>query len=78
MAVSNDVGNMVGFVDKRAGRGGTVVIPATSTNYDDVASLRARLTAISATSYSPARLDIMTENDMIYALRLADDAGGVG
>lgn len=39
--------------------------------------MRARLQAISATTYSDAQLDLMTENDMIYALRLADAPGSV-
>jgi hypothetical protein len=78
MAVANDLGNLLGYVDKRAGRGGTMNIPASAiANYRDIAGLRARLTAINATSYSSARLDSMTENDMIYALRLNDDAAGI-
>lgn len=35
-------------------------------------AMRARLTAISGTSYSAARLNQMTYNDMIYALRVHD------
>src|SRR5580765_3437927 len=34
--------------------------------------LRARLQGINATTYSNAELDKMTENDMIYALRLVE------
>lgn len=45
----------------------------TPANYSNVAALDARLTAISATTYSQANLDRMTINDKIYALRLADD-----
>lgn len=36
-------------------------------------SLRARLTEINATTYSAAQLDIMTENDMVYAIRVNDE-----
>jgi hypothetical protein len=40
-------------------------------------SLRARLQAINATTYSNAQLDMMTENDMLYALRLVEAPGSV-
>lgn len=40
-------------------------------------AMRARLTAISGVSYSAARLDAMTTNDMIYALRVHDNLAGV-
>jgi hypothetical protein len=39
--------------------------------------LRNRLGSISATTYSSAELDKMTENDMIYALRLYEAPGSV-
>jgi hypothetical protein len=42
----------------------------TSANYADIGTLRARLIAI---GYTAASLDKMNENDMIYAVRLADD-----
>ncbi len=44
---------------------------------DTIDDLRTRLKAISGTSYSDARLDLMTENDMIYALRVHDAAGSL-
>lgn len=40
-------------------------------NTSDITRMRARLTAIHA-SYTPARLDDLTVNDMIYAIRLND------
>lgn len=46
---------------------------ATPANYASISALRARLTAISATTYTPAVLEGMTVNDMIYAVRLNDD-----
>lgn len=46
-------------------------------NYKDVAALRARLTAINAAYYTTGRLNDMTENDMVYAVRLNDDAAGI-
>ena len=46
-------------------------------NIQTIDAARARLTAISATSYTTARLDAMTFNDMIYAIRAHDAAGTV-
>ena len=41
-------------------------------NSNSVDAMRARLTAINATTYSATELDKMTVNDMLYAIRLAD------
>lgn len=41
-------------------------------NTDTLADMRARLQAISATTYSDTELNKMTWNDMVYAIRLAD------
>lgn len=46
-------------------------------NYASIAALDTRLTAISATIYSQAQLDKMTDNDKVYALRLNDDPGTI-
>lgn len=56
------------------GNGADITTPA---NYASVAAMRARLTAISGTTYSSANLDIMSVNDMIYALRVNDDATSI-
>ncbi len=73
-----DIGNRQKVVDKRAGRGTTTSpLTTTDTNARDITAMRARLTAISATTYTAARLNIMTENDMMYALRMSDDLAGV-
>jgi len=73
-----DIGNRQKVVDKRAGRGTTASpLTTTDTNARDITAMRARLTAISATTYTAARLNIMTENDMMYALRMSDDLAGV-
>lgn len=40
---------------------------------DSVAAMRSRLTAIDGTTFSSARLDVMTANDMMYAIRLLDE-----
>ena len=37
-----------------------------------IEAMRARLKAISAANYTDARLNAMTMNDMVYAIRLAD------
>ena len=49
----------------------------TNANIITGAALRARLTAISAASYSSTRLDAMTYNDMVYAVRVHDDLASV-
>jgi hypothetical protein len=72
-----DTANFVRVTDKRAGTGFTSTPFATKANYTDIADMRARLTAISGTIYTAARLDQMTQNDMVYAIRLNDDAAGI-
>lgn len=47
------------------------------TNMDSIANMRARLQTINATLYTNAYLNTMTENDMRYAIRLADQAGTI-
>lgn len=42
-----------------------------------VDDMRARLKAISGTTYSDAQLDLMTYNDLVYAIRLNDAPGSV-
>lgn len=68
----------VGFIDKRRSAGQTETTDiGTPANYLTHEALDARLTAISATSYSAKRLRQMTQNDKIYAIRLNDDAAGI-
>lgn len=71
-----DIGNL-GFTDKRHTQGKTTVNIATPANYVSVSALKTRLTAISGTTFTAARLNTMTKNDMLYALRLNDDSAGV-
>lgn len=70
-----------GYTDRRdstaAAAVGSVSLAATPLNYVDITKLRARLTAANAGRYTSAYLDIMTLNDMIYALRVTDDPGGI-
>lgn len=47
------------------------------TDYVTVTALRARLTAIDGTYYTAARLNAMTYNDMVYAVRLNDSPATV-
>ncbi len=44
---------------------------------DDIYDLDARLIALDSTTYTQARIDTMTPNDKIYALRTLDDAGSL-
>jgi len=50
---------------------------ATAANYADVNALRTRLAAINGSYYTAARLNSMTKNDMVYAVRLNDDATSI-
>lgn len=67
----------LGFVDKRRGRDFQGQTIAEAANMGSVSALRARLTAINSTTFTAARLNAMTVNDMVYALRMhsADVAG---
>jgi hypothetical protein len=73
------VKNRLGIVDKRMGQGNSATQHSgtTETNTKDVTSMRARLAAINGAYYTSAMLDKMTTNDMLYAIRLNDEAGSV-
>lgn len=43
------------------------------TDYVSVSALRTRLAAIDGTYYTAARLNTLTYNDMVYAVRLNDN-----
>ena len=68
--------NPIGFIDKRRTQASNDT-PLVAANYEDVAGLRTRLTAINAAYYTSTRLNQMTKNDMVYAVRLADDAASI-
>lgn len=74
-----DLGTTGDFVDKRLGRGNTGTdVTAEAANYRNVTALRTRLAALNAGYYTTARLETMTENDMVYALRQASaDSAGI-
>ena len=67
------------YVDKRTGRGitGTSSSSSEYANQATIGSLKARLTALDSTSFTAARLATMTENDMIYALRVRQESAGI-
>jgi len=65
------------FLDKRRGRGVNTSVLATPANYGSVALAEARLVAFNAAYYTTARLNQMPYNDLMYALRQADDAAGI-
>ncbi|MFF5977075.1 hypothetical protein ACFY7C_36845 [Streptomyces sp. NPDC012769] len=46
---------------------------STPANYVSISSLRSRLATINAAYYTTAMLDMMSVNDMVYALRMSDD-----
>jgi hypothetical protein len=73
----SEIENIFGVTDKRRTLGQAANNLVADANYVDVAALRARLTAINAVSYSVARLNTMTKNDMVYAVRLNDDLAGI-
>lgn len=76
---NNDIANHMGFVAKNkvslAGDSGSGV--ATPANYASISSMRTRLAAANGSYYTSAMLDAMTENDMVYALRVIDDSGTI-
>lgn len=64
----------LGLVDKRVGRGRTGVQGQTEiNNMTSISVMRTRLAALNAGYYTATRLNSMTRNDMVYALR--DTAG---
>lgn len=54
--------------------------PLSSTLFNatkDVNSMRTQLTTLNGAYYTTARLDVMTANDMLYALRIGYDVTGM-
>lgn len=68
---SSTISNGKGFIDKTRGRRNTsTTLLAEEANYDNVSSLRSRLTTLDAAKYPSWKLDAMTLNDMRNALRI--------
>jgi ABC-type glycerol-3-phosphate transport system substrate-binding protein len=59
-------------VDKR--RGNNFAAAVLSANYTDETALN---NALGVAGYSDANINLMTVNDKIYAVRLANDAAGI-
>jgi len=87
MADSDIDSGVAGFVDKRytqgsqtkglSGSGSANTAAATPSNYLGVNNLIGRLQGANGTYFTTAMLNSMTRNDMVYALRLIDDAAGI-
>lgn len=65
------------YTDRRRVQGANALPGGLATMARDVAGLRTRLTVINPTAYSTERLNLMTKNDMEYAVRVADEAAGI-
>lgn len=64
-----------GWVDKRkTATQTTTTSVGTPANFSSVSALETRLLAI---GYTAAQLRVMTQNDKVYALRLADEAASI-
>ena len=63
----------VNSLDAVADMGGSGSGVATPVNYTSITAARTRLAAANAGYYTAARLDQMTTNDMLFALRNIDD-----
>lgn len=75
---TSQLGNPGGFTDDRQTQGNSGTSPvATPVNYATTGSRDTRLAAANPTFYTVDRLNSMTENDKVYALRLIDDAAGI-
>ena len=65
-----DINDPLELTDKRRGRGSTDVQgQAEINNMTSVNTMRTRLAALNGAYYTAARLNNMTRNDMVYALR---------
>lgn len=65
-----DINPELGVVDKRRGRGITSTeLHADINNMTSVSAMRTRLTALNAGYYTTAKLNNMTVNDMVFALK---------
>lgn len=56
-----------------ADQGGSGSQLGNASNYVSITAMRTRLAAANGTYYTAARMDQLTANDMIYALRSIDD-----
>lgn len=65
-----DINDPLELTDKRKGRGATGAHgQAEINNMTSISAMRTRLAALNGAYYTTARLNNMTRNDMVYALR---------
>lgn len=69
--------NVLGFVDKRRTQASTQTETVEDGFYLTVGHLRTRLSAINGAYYTSDKLNEMTKNDMVFALRTASDSAGI-
>lgn len=65
------------ITDKRVVQGTATNPLAAPLEYTSTSAMRTRLAAFNGSYYTTTQLNLMTKNDLEYALRLADDAGGI-
>lgn len=70
MADLQTAGVSAEWVDKRNTNTGSNPDVRVETAYGNIAAMKARLKALNPTGYTDARLMLMTDNDMTYALRV--------
>lgn len=78
------IGNQAGFTAVSIGNGTTNKTNLTggvgapdlgldNDNMDNIAAMKTRLGVVDGTFYTAARLNTMTYNDLVYAVRMADN-----
>lgn len=70
------IGNQHGFAARgghQQNGGSDATTSFEDDDLDNIAAMRSRLNTISSATYTSARLDQMSFNDMVYAIRLADN-----
>lgn len=69
--------DVVGFTDVRRVQGQVAPVISAPANYVDLNTMRTTLNTANSAFYTTARLNQMTKNDMVYAMRLLNDAAGI-
>lgn len=72
-----ELGNYVGFVDKRQAQGDTTQPLTNPTYFHSVATLRSQLGIVDGAYFTADKLNSMTHNDLVYAMRLSAEAAGI-
>ncbi len=74
-----DIGDATEVVDKRLGRGTSGVSQlAEVNNATSTSAMRTRLAVLDGTYFNTSRLNTMTKNDLLYALRVrSSDLAGI-